>query len=97
VRLYDRLFVAEDPDGQAARSDTDITTLLNPGSLEAVPGCKIEPMLAAAAAGSRYQFERLGYFAIDPDSRPGAPVFNRTVSLKDSWAKAAGAPDSART
>ena len=97
VRLYDRLFVAEDPDGEAARSGTDVTALLNPGSLEAVQGCKIEPMLAAAAAGSRYQFERLGYFAVDPDSRPGAPVFNRTVSLKDSWAKAAVASDSART
>jgi glutaminyl-tRNA synthetase len=90
VRLYERLFTSEDPDGQAARSDTDITTLLNPASLEAVPGCKLEPMLATAAAGSRYQFERLGYFAVDPDSRPGAPVFNRTVSLKDTWAKVAG-------
>ena len=89
VRLYDRLFTAEDPDGQAARTDTDVTTLLNPGSLEAVPGCKLEPMLGTAAAGSRYQFERLGYFAVDPDSQPGAPVFNRTVSLKDSWAKTA--------
>ncbi len=90
VRLYDRLFTSEDPDGQAARSDTDITTLLNHGSLEAVTGCKLEPMLGTAAAGSRYQFERLGYFAVDPDSRPGAPVFNRTVSLKDTWAKVAG-------
>ena len=90
ARLYDRLFTAEDPDGQAARSDTDVTTLLNPGSLEAVTGCKIEPMLGTAVAGSRYQFERLGYFAVDPDSKPGAPVFNRTVSLKDTWAKVAG-------
>ena len=90
VRLYDRLFTSEDPDGEAARSDADVTTLLNPGSLEAVQGCKIEPMLGAAAAGSRYQFERLGYFAVDPDSKPGAPVFNRTVSLKDTWAKVSG-------
>ena len=90
ARLYDRLFTAEDPDGQAARSDTDVTTLRNPGSLEAVTGCKIEPMLGTAVAGSRYQFERLGYFAVDPDSKPGAPVFNRTVSLKDTWAKVAG-------
>ena len=88
-RLYDRLFTSEDPDGDAARTDTDITTLLNPDSLEAVQGCKVEPMLGAASVGSRYQFERLGYFAVDPDSRPGTPVFNRTVSLKDSWAKAA--------
>jgi len=90
VRLYDRLFTTEDPDGDAVRSDIDITALLNPGSLEAVRGCKVEPMLAAAAAGSRYQFERLGYFAVDPDSTPAAPVFNRTVSLKDTWAKVSG-------
>jgi glutaminyl-tRNA synthetase len=84
VRLYDRLFTTEDPDGLAAKSDVDITTLLNPGSLEVLKGCKVEPMLAAAAPGSRFQFERLGYFAADSDSAPGAPVFNRTVSLKDS-------------
>ena len=90
MRLYDRLFTSEDPDGEAARSNTDITALLNPGSLEAVQGCKVEPMLAAAAVGTRFQFERLGYFAVDPDRRPGAPVFNRTVSLKDTWAKVAG-------
>ena len=51
--------------------------------------CKLEPSLAAAPAGARFQFERLGYFAADPDSRPGSPVFNRTVSLKDTWAKIA--------
>ena len=52
-------------------------------------GCKLEPMLAVAAPGTRFQFERLGYFAADPDGQPGAPVFNRTVSLKDTWAKVA--------
>ncbi len=87
VRLYDRLFTSEDPDGHSAKSETDITTLLNPRSFEALRGCKVEPMLATAAVGGRYQFERLGYFAVDADTRPGAPVFNRTVSLKDSWAK----------
>jgi glutaminyl-tRNA synthetase len=85
VRLYDRLFTAEDPDGEAARANTDFTALLNPRSLEILSGCKVEPQLAAAPAGARYQFERQGYFAVDPDSAPGAPVFNRTVSLKDSW------------
>jgi glutaminyl-tRNA synthetase len=53
-------------------------------------GCKLEPSVADVPAGSRYQFERLGYFCADPDTRPGAPVFNRTVTLKDSWAKIAG-------
>ena len=89
VRLYDRLFSVEDPDGTAAKSGRDITEFLNPGSLEAVGGCKVEPAVAHAPAGTRYQFERLGYFAVDPDSKPGAPVFNRTVSLKDTWAKVA--------
>ena len=59
-------------------------------SLERLTGCKIEPGLADAPAGTRFQFERLGYFCVDPDSRPGAPVFNRTVTLKDTWAKIAG-------
>ena len=61
--------------------------MINPASLEVLKGSKVEPSLAAAAAGTRYQFERQGYFSVDPDSRPGTPVFNRTVSLKDSWAK----------
>ena len=81
VRLYDRLFRSETPDDY--RGD------LNPASLEVVTGCKIEPSVATAAAGTRYQFERLGYFCIDPDSREDRLVFNRTVSLKDSWAKVA--------
>jgi len=60
---------------------------LNPDSLEALTGCRVEPSLAGAAPGSRYQFERKGYFCIDPDSVDGKLVFNRTVSLRDSWAK----------
>ena len=83
VRLYDRLFSVENP----GTDDADFLTQLNPVSLEALSGCKVEPSLAAAPAGARFQFERLGYFAVDPDSRPDAPVFNRTVTLKDSWAK----------
>ncbi|HEX6214640.1 MAG TPA: glutamine--tRNA ligase, partial [Vicinamibacterales bacterium] len=87
VRLYDRLFTAEDPEGAAAKSQVDFTAMVNPASLQVLVGCKVEPSLAGASVGARYQFERQGYFAADPDSRPGAPVFNRTVSLKDSWAK----------
>ena len=87
VRLYDRLFTSEDPEGAASKAGADLTAMINPASLEVLKGSKVEPSLAAAAAGARYQFERLGYFSVDPDSRPGAPVFNRTVSLKDSWAK----------
>ena len=90
VRLYDRLFTAEDPEGAAAKSNVDFTAMLNPSSLQVLAGCKVEPSLAAAAAGARYQFERQGYFAADPDSRPGAPVFNRTVSLKSSLQSTVG-------
>ncbi|NOT26568.1 MAG: glutamine--tRNA ligase/YqeY domain fusion protein [Acidobacteria bacterium] len=86
VRIYDRLFQSSDP-GEGGR---DPLTDLNPGSLERVSGCKIEPALAESAPGDRFQFERLGYFCTDPDSRPGAPVFNRTVTLKDSWARIQG-------
>jgi glutaminyl-tRNA synthetase len=82
VRLYDRLFTAETPgDSGDYRAD------LNPNSLEVRTHCKIEPSVAHAASGTRYQFERLGYFCVDSDSRPGALVFNRTVTLKDAWAK----------
>ncbi len=88
VRLYDRLFTVEDPEGAATKANADLATLLNPASLDVVKGCKVEPMLGSPVPGARYQFERLGYFAADPDSRDGAPVFNRTVSLKDSFAKA---------
>ena len=83
VRLYDRLF--KDPRPEDA--DGDFTANLNPNSLEVVGGARVEPSLAAAEPGSRWQFERVGYFAVDPvDSRPGAPVFNRIVTLRDSWA-----------
>jgi glutaminyl-tRNA synthetase len=59
-------------------------------------GCRVEPSLADAAPGTRFQFERLGYFCVDPDSRPGAPVFNRTVTLKDSWARIANRDEESR-
>jgi len=86
VRIYDRLFRSEDP-GEGGRDPLDD---LNPVSLARVVGCRIEPSLAGAAPGTRFQFERLGYFCVDPDSRPDAPVFNRTVTLKDSWARISG-------
>jgi glutaminyl-tRNA synthetase len=89
VRLYDTLFTVENPD--AAPEGQDFTETLNPGSLEVRQGCKLEPSLASAIPGSRYQFERLGYFVADPeDHRPGASIFNRTVTLKDTWAKIEG-------
>jgi glutaminyl-tRNA synthetase len=88
VRLYDRLFSVEDP--AAAADDRDWLELLNPDSLEVLEGVKCEPSLADAPAGARFQFERIGYFAVDPDSAPGRPVFNRTVGLKDTWAKVQG-------
>jgi glutaminyl-tRNA synthetase len=87
VRLYDRLFTAEDPEGAAAKAGADFTATINPASLEVLTGSKVEPALAGAAAGTRYQFERQGYFSVDPDSKPDAPVFNRTVSLKDSFSR----------
>ncbi len=83
VRLYDRLFRSEDP----AEGGRDPLTDLNPQSLEVLSDAKVEPGLASAPPGTRFQFERQGYFCVDPDSTPGAPVFNRTVTLKDSWAK----------
>jgi len=85
VRLYDNLFIKADPN--EVDEGQDFTANLNPNSLEVLRGCKLEPSLASAAIGSRYQFERLGYFCADPDSTPGKPVFNRTVALKDTWAK----------
>ena len=77
---------------RAKRPDAagDYRADLNPASLEVVSGCKLEPSVADAPAGTRYQFERLGYFCVDPDSRPGSLVFNRTVTLKDSWAQDRG-------
>ena len=83
VRLYDKLFTIADPDA----GDADFTTLLNPQSLIAVANAKVEPSVLADPAGSRYQFERTGYFVKDADSTAGRPVFNRTVTLRDSWAK----------
>jgi glutaminyl-tRNA synthetase len=85
VRIYERLFTKENPN--ETEEGQEFTANLNPHSLERLPGCKLEPSLADAAAGSRYQFERLGYFCVDPDSSPGKLIFNRTVALKDSWAR----------
>jgi glutaminyl-tRNA synthetase len=85
VRLYDRLFTRENPDD--VEEGEDFTASLNPESLKVVSGAKVEPGLEGAAPGSFYQFERQGYFAVDPDSAPGKLVFNRTVSLKDAWAR----------
>ena len=85
VRIYENLFSKEDPN--QTEPGQDFTANLNPNSLEVLTNCKLEPSLANATAGSRYQFERLGYFCVDPDSTPGKPVFNRTVALKDTWAK----------
>src|SRR5882762_10331849 len=85
VRLYDNLFTKEDPDD--VPEGQEFTANLNPKSLETVSDAKLEPSLKSAEAGARYQFERLGYFCVDPDSRPGALVFNRTVALKDTWAR----------
>jgi glutaminyl-tRNA synthetase len=85
VRLYDSLFTKENPN--ETEEGEDFIANLNPHSLEALTDCKLEPSLANVAVGSRFQFERLGYFCVDPDSSPGKPVFNRTVALKDTWAK----------
>jgi glutaminyl-tRNA synthetase len=89
VRLYDRLFTAENPESAAEKSGQTFLDLLNPASLDVLRGCKLEPMLGTAPAGTRVQFERLGYFCADLETAPGTPVFNRTVSLKDTWAKVA--------
>lgn len=85
VRMYDRLFSHEDPAGQ---KDHDFREFLNPGSLRIITG-KLEPSLASALPGDKFQFQRLGYFCVDTDSRPEKLVFNQTVSLKDSWGKQA--------
>jgi len=88
VRLYDRLFLKEDPDDVPEDSGADYRANLNPNSLQVLRGCKLEPSLKNAPIGARYQFERQGYFCVDPDSTAEKPVFNRTVPLRDSWAKA---------
>ena len=85
VRLYGTLFTKEDPND--TKDGEDFTVNLNPQSLEVRNSAKLEPSLKNAPVGSRYQFERLGYFCVDLDSTPGKPVFNRTVALKDTWAK----------
>jgi glutaminyl-tRNA synthetase len=84
VRLYDRLFNHEDPSGQ---KDDDYRILLNPDSLKILTNCKVEPSLASAVPFDKFQFQRLGYFCLDPDSTVSNLVFNRTVQLKDTWAK----------
>jgi glutaminyl-tRNA synthetase len=85
IRLYDKLFSKADPfdveEGQ------DVLSNLNPNSLEILTSAKLEPSLAEGKAGDRFQFERVGYFCVDPDSSEGSLVFNRTLPLKDSWAK----------
>lgn len=81
VRFYEQLFTVERPD------EGELDEILNPNSLEVLTDCLVEPSLSNSAPGERFQFERVGYFCTDPDSRPGQPVFNRTVTLKDSWAK----------
>jgi glutaminyl-tRNA synthetase len=85
VRLYDHLFTKENPED--VEEGADWKSNLNPASLEVLTGCRVEPSLAGAAALDRYQFERQGYFCVDPDSAGGKLVFNRTVSLRDTWAK----------
>ena len=85
ARLYDKLFSKEDPN--KVEEGKDFTSNLNRNSLEVIRQAKLEPSLGNAGVGSRFQFERLGYFCVDPDSKPGKPVFNRTVALKDTWAK----------
>jgi glutaminyl-tRNA synthetase len=85
VRIYENLFLKENPSD--VEEGQDVLDNLNPSSLEIIPDAKVEPSLSNAIAGTRYQFERLGYFCVDPDSKPGNPVFNRTVALKDAWGR----------
>jgi glutaminyl-tRNA synthetase len=87
VRLYDRLFRVEDP--LDLEPGQDFRAHLNAESLETLRGCRLEPSVAGARPGTRFQFERQGYFCVDPDSAPDAPVFNRTVTLRDTWARIA--------
>ena len=85
VRVYDNLFTKENlADLEEGKDPLDY---LNPNSLEVISHAKLEPSLANVGPGSRYQFERLGYFCVDPDSKLGSLIFNRTVALKDTWAK----------
>jgi glutaminyl-tRNA synthetase len=83
VRVYDRLFTHENPDGD---KDIDFKTYINPNSLQVIKGY-MEPSLKNASAGTAYQFQRLGYFCVDRDSTSEKLVFNKTVGLRDTWAK----------
>jgi glutaminyl-tRNA synthetase len=85
IRLYDKLFTKADPGD--VKEGEDVLSNLNPNSLEIVTTARLEPSLVSAKVGERFQFERVGYFCVDPDSSPGKLVFNRTLPLKDSWAK----------
>jgi glutaminyl-tRNA synthetase len=85
TRLYDHLFVKDNPN--EVEEGSDFTANLNPDSLEVLTSCRVEPSLAGAAPGSRYQFLRQGYFCVDPDSTDETLVFNRTVPLRDTWSK----------
>jgi len=85
VRLYDNLFTNENPN--EVDEGKEFTSNLNPNSVEALNGCKVESSLASATAGERFQFERMGYFTVDPDSQSGKPVFNRIIGLRDTWAR----------
>jgi len=91
IRLYGKLFAKADPsdieEGPDGHPSHDVLDNLNPNSLEILLGAKLEPSLANAKLGDRFQFERVGYFCLDPDSTPGSLVFNRTLPLKDAWAK----------
>jgi glutaminyl-tRNA synthetase len=86
VRLYDRLFNRPDPMA-GDEEGSDFRAHLNPNALEALDSCRVEPGLRDAAPGSVFQFLRLGYFCADPSTRPERPVFNRAVTLRDTWAK----------
>ncbi len=94
ARLYDHLMKADagmeavmDDEEVEEQEEVDLSAQLNPNSLEVLEDCKVEPSLAGAEAGGRYQFERQGYFCVDPDSTDGRLVFNRTVGLRDTWAR----------
>jgi glutaminyl-tRNA synthetase len=85
VRMYDRLFTVQNPN--KVEEDKTYKDYVNPESLKVLTDCKLEPGLANPKPGTQYQFERKGFFCVDPDSKPGKPVFNLTVTLRDSWAK----------